>query len=494
MAIALRIRTGVSFHRAGRGPAATPRNFAARSCRRGARADRAWKPTLSTLFSRFLRTRRSRQARKAEREIRRGRMARTAARHSHLAERQFLRRAAFARRPARRFWRILCRTEDSDVAAIARARRSDPAWQDEHARIRLRHHRRESPFRPVAQSLGAGANFGRIERRIGGGRGHGNGLCLARNGHGRLDPHSFGALRDCGTQADVRLGERGGHRAAGTSLRSRRTDRAQRDGCVHHARGHCREIPARRDAAGSPQASARSARADFDSAGRKITSSTRLDGEVRAPVEAAAKLVSRWARASKKRLCRGWPARSRWPRSMIVAEASAYHESQGYFPRARDRIRRRRARPPRIWAQICARSIISAACAAARGSRSRISQAAFEKVDVILAPTSPIPAPPVGETRGARGGGTRNHHARRVAAAHASGQYHRHARDFDPLRIHAGRPACGTAADRPAMGEARLLAIAQRLRRSDRMAQSPSESRLIWRSKILRRRAFSSFT
>ena len=49
----------------------------------------------------------------------------------------------------------------------------------------------ENPhYGAVAQSLGARPDFRRLERRIGGGCGDGNGFRFGGHGHGRLDSHS----------------------------------------------------------------------------------------------------------------------------------------------------------------------------------------------------------------------------------------------------------------------------------------------------------------
>jgi aspartyl-tRNA(Asn)/glutamyl-tRNA(Gln) amidotransferase subunit A len=123
----------------------------------------------------------------------------------------------------------------------------------------------------------------------------------------------------------------------------------------------------------------------------------RLDGEVRRLTEAAAKkfesLGARIEDVSLPRLTGAVEQAS----NMVVAEASAYHESQGYFPaRAAeygDDVRGHLEFGHRLLAVDYLRGV------AARAEVIADFEAAFAKVDAIVAPTSPIPAPPVGETQ-----------------------------------------------------------------------------------------------
>jgi aspartyl-tRNA(Asn)/glutamyl-tRNA(Gln) amidotransferase subunit A len=121
----------------------------------------------------------------------------------------------------------------------------------------------------------------------------------------------------------------------------------------------------------------------------------RVESEVRQVVEAAVKqfesLGARVEQVALPRLARAVDQAA----NLVVAEASAYHESQGYFPaRAAeygDDVRGHLEFGHKLLAVDYLRGVT------ARREVVEDFEAAFEKVDVILAPTSPIPAPPVGE-------------------------------------------------------------------------------------------------
>jgi len=121
----------------------------------------------------------------------------------------------------------------------------------------------------------------------------------------------------------------------------------------------------------------------------------RLDGEVRRLVQAAAKALEslgmRIQDVSLPRLSGAIDTAVNLP----VAEASYYHESQGYYPaRAAeygDDVRGHLDRGHRLLAVDYVRAL---------GKRREIDQdfdEAFEHVDAIVAPTSPIPAPGLGQ-------------------------------------------------------------------------------------------------
>jgi aspartyl-tRNA(Asn)/glutamyl-tRNA(Gln) amidotransferase subunit A len=121
----------------------------------------------------------------------------------------------------------------------------------------------------------------------------------------------------------------------------------------------------------------------------------RLDSEVRRLVEAAAKkfesLGARIEQVSLPRLTDAIDQASQ----LLVAEINKYHESQGYYP-ARvaeygDDVRGHLEMGHKILAVNYLRALPK------RREIVEDFQAAFEEVDVILAPTSPIPAPLVGE-------------------------------------------------------------------------------------------------
>ena len=159
----------------------------------------------------------------------------------------------------------------------------------------------------------------------------------------------------------------------------------------------------------------------------------RLDNEVRRLVEAAAKnfesLGARIEEVSLPRLTGAIDQASQ----LVIAEINDYHESQGYYPaRAAeygDDVRGHLEMGHKLLAVDYLRALPK------RRQIVEDFQAAFEEVDVILAPTSPIPAPRVG--------------ARTV---HAPGEGDNIVR-AELLRV--GLQLMG-----PRWGEARLLAIA----------------------------------
>jgi len=185
----------------------------------------------------------------------------------------------------------------------------------------------------------------------------------------------------------------------------------------------------------------------------------RLDGEVRSAVVAAAKqcesLGARVEEVSLPRTTRAVEVAT----NMIVAEASAYHESQGYFPaRAAeygDDVRGHLEFGHNLLAVDYFRGV------AARQEVIEDFQAAFEKVDVLVAPTSPITAPPVGETQvrvaGERETTTRAELLRLTRPANITG--------MPAISIPCGFTRAGLPVGLQLMGprwsEARLLAIAQ---------------------------------
>jgi aspartyl-tRNA(Asn)/glutamyl-tRNA(Gln) amidotransferase subunit A len=123
----------------------------------------------------------------------------------------------------------------------------------------------------------------------------------------------------------------------------------------------------------------------------------RLEPEVRHWVELAAKkfesLGGRVEEVSLPRLAQAVEQAT----NVVVAEASAYHESQGYFP----------ARAAEYGDDVrghleFGHTLLAVDYFRGMGARQDIIadfEAAFEKVDVILAPTAPIAAPRVGKTQ-----------------------------------------------------------------------------------------------
>ena len=82
-----------------------------------------------------------------------------------------------------------------------------PYRQDQHARVRLRSHRRPFALRSNEKSPRYAQDNGRLQWRLGG-RGRGKPLLRrARLGHGRLHPDPRGPLRYRRHEADLRAGE-----------------------------------------------------------------------------------------------------------------------------------------------------------------------------------------------------------------------------------------------------------------------------------------------
>jgi aspartyl-tRNA(Asn)/glutamyl-tRNA(Gln) amidotransferase subunit A len=123
----------------------------------------------------------------------------------------------------------------------------------------------------------------------------------------------------------------------------------------------------------------------------------RLDREVQRAVERGAKTVAsslggRIEEVSLPRLAGAIDAAS----NLVVAEASYYHESQGYYP-ARAAEYGDDVRGHLEWGHEL-RAVDYLRGVAKRRELEEDFAAAFERVDVIVAPTSPIPAPPIGTT------------------------------------------------------------------------------------------------
>jgi aspartyl-tRNA(Asn)/glutamyl-tRNA(Gln) amidotransferase subunit A len=185
----------------------------------------------------------------------------------------------------------------------------------------------------------------------------------------------------------------------------------------------------------------------------------RIEPDVRRSVEAAAKkfevLGARVEEVSLPRLARAVEQAT----IVVVAEASAYHESQGYFPaRAAeygDDVRGHLEFGHKLLAVDYLRGM--GACREILADF----EAAFEEVDVILAPTAPISAPRVGETgvrvTGDRETATRAELLRLTRPSNISG--------LPAISIPCGFTGEGLPVGLqlmgPRWGEARLLAIAR---------------------------------
>ena len=121
----------------------------------------------------------------------------------------------------------------------------------------------------------------------------------------------------------------------------------------------------------------------------------RVHPEIQAAIEAAAKkFQSLGARIEELTLPHLADSVDR-ATNMVVAEASYYHESQGYYP-ARAADYGEDVRGHLEWGHDL-RAVDYLGGVEARQLVQADFDAAFKKVDAIIAPTSPIPAPPIGE-------------------------------------------------------------------------------------------------
>jgi aspartyl-tRNA(Asn)/glutamyl-tRNA(Gln) amidotransferase subunit A len=183
-----------------------------------------------------------------------------------------------------------------------------------------------------------------------------------------------------------------------------------------------------------------------------------VDGEVRRLVEAAAKkfesLGARLEEVSLPRLTDGIDSAT----NLVIAEANAYHESQGYYPaRAAeygDDVRRHLERGHQLLAVDYLQALHK------RREIIEDFEAVFERVDIVLAPTSPIPAPKIGD-RLVRIAGEPETHTRAALL--------RLARPANLTGLPAISIPCGFTSEGlpvglqlmgPRWGEARLLSIA----------------------------------
>jgi aspartyl-tRNA(Asn)/glutamyl-tRNA(Gln) amidotransferase subunit A len=184
----------------------------------------------------------------------------------------------------------------------------------------------------------------------------------------------------------------------------------------------------------------------------------RLPSEVQRLVEAAAKkfesLGARIEEVSLPRLTGAIDQAS----NLVVAEASDYHQSQGYYPaRAADYgddVRGHLELGHRLPAVDYLRGL--------RSRREIVEDflAAFEKVDVILSPTSPISAPHIGEpTVPIAGGGESAVRAQLLRLTRPANQTGFPAMSIPCGFTREGLPV-GLQLMAPRWGEARLLAIA----------------------------------
>jgi aspartyl-tRNA(Asn)/glutamyl-tRNA(Gln) amidotransferase subunit A len=186
----------------------------------------------------------------------------------------------------------------------------------------------------------------------------------------------------------------------------------------------------------------------------------RLDPDVRRLVERAAQTLAKALNARVAEVALEGLAESvESATSVIVAEANYYHESQGYFPaRAAeygDDVRGHLEWGAKLRAVDYMRGLQS------KREVEALFDAAFEDADVIVAPSSPIPAPRIGETAirvtGERETTVRAELLRLTRPTNISGHPSISIPcGFTPAGLPIGLQLIG-----PKWGEAKLLAIAQ---------------------------------
>ena len=122
----------------------------------------------------------------------------------------------------------------------------------------------------------------------------------------------------------------------------------------------------------------------------------RLDDDVRRLVEATAKVFQALGAEIQEVPLPNLVNAVDEATTAVVAEASRYHESQGYFP----------ARAAEYGEDVrghleFGHKLLAVDYLRALEAKRKVAEdfaAAFENVDVIIAPTSPIPAPPIGKS------------------------------------------------------------------------------------------------
>ena len=183
----------------------------------------------------------------------------------------------------------------------------------------------------------------------------------------------------------------------------------------------------------------------------------RVDGDVRIAMDEAAKTLERLGGRIKKvslpHLQESVPSST----NIALAEATNYHESQGYFPaRAFDYggdVRGRLEAGEKVRAPEYLRGF------AVKRMLERDFDAAFEHVDAIFVPASPIPAPPLGENEVEIGGARESVRSLLVGASRPANFTGHPAISVPCGFTRAGLPV-GFQLIGPRWGEAGLLAIA----------------------------------
>ena len=182
-----------------------------------------------------------------------------------------------------------------------------------------------------------------------------------------------------------------------------------------------------------------------------------VDDGVRSAIDAAAKTLEQLGGRIEKISLPHLQDSVQASTNMGLAEAANYHESQGYYPaRAPDYgedVRGRLALGIRVRAVDYLQSL------EVKRLLERDFDTAFERVDAILAPASPIPAPPLGESEVHIGGAKKSVRSLLVGASRPA-NFTGHPSISIPCGFTSAGLPVGLQLIGPRWGEAGLLAIA----------------------------------
>jgi aspartyl-tRNA(Asn)/glutamyl-tRNA(Gln) amidotransferase subunit A len=195
----------------------------------------------------------------------------------------------------------------------------------------------------------------------------------------------------------------------------------------------------------------------------------RVNPEIQSAIEAAAKKFEKLGARIEEIALPGLADSVDRATNLVVAEASYYHESQGYFP-SRSEDYGDDVRGHLQWGHNL-RAVDYLRAIESRDEVNKIFVAAMDKVDADSSPSDRREA-------NARFRRARNGRARGAAALHTALQHHRAPGDFNSLRIHERRLADWIAADRPSQGRGAAALDRARVRARHRLAHPPSQSGL----------------
>ncbi len=295
---------------------------------------------------------------------------------------------------------------DHDAAVVeklAGGRRRD-AGQAQHARTGLRDHVREPTLRRGTQPLERAAFAGGIQRRVGRGRRRPDGVCGDGQRYRRVDPHPGGILRGHRAQADLRAGQpvrsaaaRPGAWTTWVRWRARCATRRWRSTPLWDA------MPATRPSSRRPpvdfvpdaECSIRGVRVGFP----ENFYFDRLDPDVESGVRGAIARAGALGASVRPVWLPDIDAINAVARVILLAEASAV-----YTPH----LERRELFGGDVLALLDQGRLVPAVdyvnAQRLRRSLRREFEGVWREVDCLLVPTTPAPAPEIGETTVRLGG------------------------------------------------------------------------------------------